>query len=137
MFASKITKVVTLPMDETVTVTIRKLSWLQRKEARKASVNASARDLAAMGGAETIAALSKTFETGEAKKDEAPADVDPLALYDQLTVLKAGIAAWSVSDKVTPDMVADLDEDVAEFLAREILALSLPVMSEADRKNAD
>jgi len=159
MFASRTTKDVALPSDPAVTVTIKKLSWLQREDARKQSQQASSRDLVSMGGAEFLRVI-KEMEQGGAPVSAAvgettdPTDrgvvadvsavvpADPidkaLATHDMLTVLVCGIKAWSDPAPVNKASIADLEPDDAEFLAREILRLSLPsATAEADRKNAE
>jgi hypothetical protein len=136
MFASRITNTVTLPSDPSVTVTIRKLSWLQRQAAQQESQAKSSRALIAMGGAAVLEELRKMDTGAEAPK--APAHADPLLTHDQLTVLVSGIKAWSVPEPVTREHIEDLEPADAEHLARAILELSLPsATQEADRKNAD
>lgn len=146
MFASRTTKEVALPSDPAVTVTLKKLSWLQREDARKQSQQASSRDLVSMGGAEFMRVIKEMEQGSAAPSPDAPADVaavvpvDPLdkalATHDMLTVLVCGIKAWTAPEPVSKALIADLEPDDAEFLAREILRLSLPsATAEADRKN--
>lgn len=136
MFASRTTETFPLPSDPAIAITVRKLSWLQRQDARRQSVQASARDLMGMGGAEMLKQF-KALETDEPKGAPVPAaPVDPLATHDMLTVLVCGIVAWGVPEPITKDTVSDLDPDDAECIARKILNLSLPkVATETDRKN--
>lgn len=142
MFASKHTNTVQLPSDPSVAVTIRRLSWLQRQDARKVSQQKSAKDIAAMGA--DVLAYFKAVEEEERKRKEAageaaaPAPVDPLATHDMLTVLVCGVKSWTADEPVNAQTVADLEEDDAEFLARQILGMTPGVaQTEADRKNAD
>ena len=131
MFASKTTRTVPLPSDPSITVTIGKLSWLQRQDARNVSQRASMKALAEMGGPSALKAF-------QAETPAAPADPDPFLLHDTLTVLVCGVKAWSAPEPVTKDTLADLDEVDAEGLARAILAMSLPSPTlEVDRKNAE
>lgn len=153
MFASRVTETVTLPSDPAVTVTIKKLSWLQRRDAMKQSQHASSRELIAMGGAAFMDVI-RAMETPKAVAPTAlpaptveaavasvvPSDPVDLAMatHDLLTVLVCGIKAWSVPEPVTLDAVKDLDEADADVLARAILRLSLPPAAlETDRKNDD
>lgn len=135
MFSSKITKPVPLPSDPSVTVTIRKLSWLQRQEARKVSQRESVKELADMGGP---AAMKAFMDTPADAVKAAPVAPDPFLLHDTMTVLVAGVKAWTCDEPVSRETLSDLGEDDAEGLARAILALSLPSPTlEADRKNAE
>ena len=133
MFASKTTRTVPLPSDPSITVTIGKLSWLQRQDARNVSQRASMKALAEMGGPSAL----KAFQA-DVPANAAPVAPDPFLLHDTLTVLVCGVKAWSVDVPVNKDTLADLGEDDAEGLARAILALSLPSPTlDADRKNAE
>lgn len=133
MFASKTTRTVPLPSDPSITVTIGKLSWMQRQDARNVSQRASMKALAEMGGPSALKAF-----TADVDAPAAPVAPDPFLLHDTLTVLVCGVKAWSVDVPVTKETLSDLSEEDAEGLARAILALSLPSPTlEADRKNAE
>lgn len=134
MFASRITKVVALPSDPSVSVTIRKLSFLQQRGAQQISQQESARNLIAMGGAAFMDEWAKFSKPDPAAAPVVEAPRDPLLTHDLLTVLVSGVAAWSVAASVNKETLADLGQDDAEFLAREILALSAP-RTEAERGN--
>lgn len=160
MFASRITKTVTLPSDPSVTATIRKLSWLQRQDARKVNQHESSRDLVKMGGAEFMrliremeqpqaaAALGESDAPTDRAVDATPVEPaavvpsDPvdlaMATHDLFTVLICGVKAWSVPEPVNKETLSDLEPEDAEFLAREILRLSIPAGEfEAERKNVE
>lgn len=133
MFASRITKVVALPSDPAVSVTIRKLSALQIRAAQTAMRIESARNLKDMGGAEFAAAM-KALRADEPAV-EAATTRDALDSHDLLTVLLSGVRSWTAPEPVTAETLADLDD--AEWLARQILDMSVPpARSEADEKNA-
>jgi len=138
MFASRITKDVPLPSDPSVTVTIRKLSWLQRQDAQRVSQAASSKALVEMGGA---AVLDEMRKMSALSGDDAPVSAgpaDPFLTHDTLTVLVCGVKAWTVDAEITKETLSDLGPEDAEGLAREILALSVPSPTrEADQKNAD
>lgn len=166
MFASRKIESVSLPSDPAVLVTIRKLSWTQRDAARLALKTRLAREMQDMGGAAALSAayevgaiVSAALEAAAARAQAAvsdrpppapppaeapaapPADVpdlhDPLALYDQATVLQFGVVAWPDPTPVTPEALNDLAAEDAEYLARRILALSVPPPRSAEQeKNA-
>lgn len=138
MFASKVTKIVPLPSDPSVAVTIRKLSWMQRQDAQRESQKRSRQDIRDVGGIEEFKKLLSAVQSDEAEQPAETTAPDPLATHDLLTVLVCGVKAWSVAEPVNKDTLSDLSADDAEFLAREVLALSLPSPTlEADRKNAE
>ncbi len=137
MFASKTTKDVPLPSDPSITVTIGKLSWLQRRDAAAESQRATRREIASMGGMDEFRKLFSSEKPAEPSTPAPVVEADPFLTHDTRTVLVCGIKAWSVAVPVTPEAIADLSEEDAEGLARAILALSLPSPTlEADRKNA-
>lgn len=137
MFASRITKDVSLPSDPSVLVTIRKLSWLQRKSARHKSQVESAQGLREMGGPAFMREISAIAEDGKVSVAEIQkkAEADPLNTHDLHTVLICGVQCWKDPTPVTAETLGDLDEADAEFLAREILALSMPARTEEQEKN--
>jgi hypothetical protein len=122
MLASKFTKTVTLPTDPTVTVTIKRLGFLQKQAAQKASQRKAMADLREIGGAEFVKELNELKATDPVAVETGIKD--PLVTHDTLTVLIGGVAAWSAPDAVTKETLEQLDELDAEFLAREILALA-------------
>lgn len=124
MFASRITKEIALPSDPSVCVTIRKLGWLQRKAAQQIAQLEAAKGLVEMGGA----AFVRAFEELRHDRGEVVAAqlADPLTTHDQLTVLVSGVKAWTKADPITKDTLSDLEDADAEFLAREILTLTIP-----------
>lgn len=147
MFASKITKVVVLPSAPDVSVTIRKLSALQLKAAVTADRIKDSKRMAAQFGDQLPAVMEAQIRLNhESEKAKAEAVArgeaqltaavsDPLDTHDLLTVLVSGVRAWTAPEAVNADTLSDLED--AEWLAREILALSLPsARSEADEKNA-
>ncbi len=62
-----------------------------------------------------------------------PVVPDPLNTYDQGMLLEAAIVAWSYDAKVTIDAIQSLDEQTAEYVARQVV---LKPESDEDRKNA-
>lgn len=61
--------------------------------------------------------------------------------YDRQLVLQAGIVRWTAKERdgsdtpVTPDNIADMDEQASVKLFREILDLSLPPLEDVTGKN--
>ncbi len=90
---------------------IRALSFVALAEARHARLA----QLAELGG--ILSALRDVATPTSA------AEADPLASYDRLSLLSAGIVAWSYGPTIA---AADLDDPTSEWAAREILAYSVP-----------
>jgi hypothetical protein len=142
MFASRITQDVEVSDGQSaVVVTIRKLSGNslgKAKDARTAdklsSIRTASKDLLAFWKDASVEAVAeKLAERQKAEQDATSKAEARYAEYDRLTVLQAGIVRWSSDVKVTPDTVADLDEETADKLHRAILDLSLPALDpEAD-----
>lgn len=151
MFASRVTKNVTIERPEgAVVVTIRKLSGKSLTLAGQQQGIAKARAAGAIGG-DALTAFMQMESLKEAAAAGKPApDADPelrararYAEYDREAVLQAGIVSWTPADPtapelptVNPDAIADLDEDVAALLHREVLDLSLPPIDKAEREAA-
>src|SRR5262245_6154413 len=125
IFASYVTTTGAIPWDPGQTVTIQRLSGNHLAAARQASITASMAFVKQMGGPAMQRELADV--TADAVKAElATRAADPLRQYDRATVLAHGVKAWTYPDPVTPDRLDDLTDDAADFLAREILALTLP-----------
>lgn len=122
MFASRVTKTVPLPSDPSATVTIKRLGFLQKQAAQKAAQRESMKGLREMGGAEFLKELNALKESDP--DAVAAVAADPLSTHDLLMVLIGGITAWSAPEPVSKAAIEDLDQADAEFLGREILALS-------------
>jgi hypothetical protein len=150
MFASKVKKVVALPSNPSVAVTIHKLSWLQREDAENKSQYAMAKQLAAMGGAEAfqqyqaVVASVTTSPSPSAEPTPAQQEATRLAhlaaVHDALTVLICGVESWTVTPPPSKETLEDLESVDAAFLTREILLLTFPPPSpemETERKNGE
>lgn len=75
----------------------------------------------------------KAYQTQMAK--------NPLLSYDAATLIEKGVTAWSFELPPTPESIEELDEDVRDYIADQILRLSKPSLyrtdeeQETDRKN--
>lgn len=149
-FASRNQKTIPNPFEPGVTFTIQKLSGgaCDRAQAEHIAKLASGRDPRGWEGVFRRALASATATDDDVRK----AAQDPLAGYDRMTVVKAGLKAWSYTEDVdgkaepkpiTPQAVDDdLDDETIEYLAIEIMRLTKPARfvtaeeAEAVRKNA-
>lgn len=144
VFASRITKDITLGEH---TVTIRKLATRHLIAAQRAQQMQSIADLKAFGGIEFVRSL-QTLTSEKKAEEKAKADeeqqANPLASYDRATLLAKGISAWTFTEEdgtvapIDDAHVDDLDDEIAEQLAREILQLAKPSLftdPEEARKN--
>lgn len=66
---------------------------------------------------------------------------NPLLSYDAATLIEKAVDGWSFELPPSAESIAELDEDVRDYIATEILRLSKPSLfrtleqQEADRKN--
>lgn len=136
IFASYVTRTVPIPWDEGQTVTIQKLTGRALAAARQVHVTASMEWIRTMGGAEFQRELAAAAAGGAdgaddvvraaVAQEQAKRRDDPLRQYDRSTVLEKGVKAWTYPEALTPAALADLTDEAADFLAREILTLTLP-----------
>lgn len=135
IFTSHVTETVALANAQSVV--IRKLAPKHLELARKANLHASMRDLRDMGGP----AFMKEIQSALSDPTMAKAVADPMNLYDRQILIEKGIVSWSFDEPVTPETVADVEEDVQERIARAVLRLAKPSLFqtkeevEAERKN--
>ncbi len=137
IFASETTRTLEVPGDAPHTVTIRKLTGADVERAQGEHLNATIAGRSPRGWAAQFQALiAKGIATDV---DAAKALGDPLAGYDRLMIVRAGLTAWTYDKPLTA--VADLDDEALEFVAIEIMRLTKPGLfltdeeREAARKN--
>lgn len=141
VFTSMVTERISVPGHPDEHVVIRKLAPKHLKEARQASQVESMEGLKAMGGP---AFLKEVAEMGgeKAVKDAAAkaVTVDPLMQYDRVELMRGGIVSWSFSKAVSHEAIDDLEDDLQDAFARDILKLAKPSLftepTEDDTKNA-
>lgn len=119
-------------------VTIKRLGWRRLAEAatelaksgmgyvRELGGPAVVKEFQALGGEEN---LRKAVEAAKTK--------DPLLAYDQRSLVLWGTVSFDGVEK-TPEAVDDLEQELAEAIARAVLRLARPALfeTEADEKNA-
>src|SRR4029077_1191315 len=93
----------------------RMLSWISLDVARQARIEAIAKQARVFSGLRELLP-PRTDGAGDAEADR-------LQSYDRLTLLKLGVATWPYDGDVD---VEQLDEQTAEWAARQILDLSVP-----------
>jgi hypothetical protein len=124
----------TLPMPDGGSVVIRKLTGAEYEEAQSAHLKAVTQGHHARG-------WSGTFRRQLAKGVATDADVqamvvDPLNGFDRATVVRCGVVSWTYGD-VTPERLADLDDDALELLATEVMRLSKPSLFYRNEEDAE
>lgn len=131
MFASRTTKDVVIAGDDgsPVTVTIQKLSKRALDKAREAQLINASRQAQALGAVLTDAIQKRQASVEQKAAD--PAEVR-FQLFDQIHVLEAGVVRWTIIDVEPKDGIADLDEETADILFREIVKLSVPTPEEQE-----
>ena len=127
MLTSKVKSRIDLPHEPGEWIEARMPSAIILDQARQMHT-ASAIKLTAGVDRETLALLTASAPTTNgATVQRAIRDE-----YDQITLLRACITAWSYPEPVTPDLIGDLDEQTVNV----VLAALLPREPEAERKNA-
>lgn len=114
-----ITKTLQHPTEPGVTVTIRMLSHYQVAMAEDRRFDAIAKKAVAVKDL----AITDAGRTPEERAQAAKEAEKPENRLDRTTVLECGITSWSYSEAL-PDAIADLDEDTAAWLFREIIDFS-------------
>jgi hypothetical protein len=135
---SKIVKTVEIP-GEDHTATIRKLSHVQLKMARKARQSEGVGFMREMGGELLKALRESNPDTDELKnkmKKIQDAQESDISNYDRDTLLLFGVVSWSYdvapigpadeNGKVRSIGLDDLDESTAKFLAEEVFNFCRP-----------
>lgn len=139
MFASECRKDVEVGDER---VAIRKLSARTLEKARQNRAAVQVKALRDMGGDVVKAMKSDSVEAIAQQLDALKKDPDAVRrqrydAYDQETVLTAGVVSWTHSKALSPDSLADLDEETAALLHEAILDLSLPPLDPAEKEKAD
>lgn len=125
MITKNVTTTREIPGELGQSMTFRQLGWRQLAEAEEMRSALVLRNLKNMGG-ELLRDLQSINREQVTEQAAAQAADDPLAKYDQATVLRAGIAAWSYPERLTPDAIDSLDVATARWAAAEIIGLGAP-----------
>lgn len=144
MFASLTQKDVPIPGEKPETVTIRRLTGAEYDGAQYEHMTG----IAAGRGRNWAAKFLQLAAAGKATEADAKRVLaDPLAGFDRLALVKAGVVTWSCTlpdgkpREVTAKAIEDLEDEPLELLATEILKLTKPALfqtpeeAEAAQKN--
>ncbi len=115
-----------IPDEPGAWVKVRPLAWVEIQEATSKAYRESMQAAAELGEIQ-----QKILDTSPEAKAAAQErfDSDPLARYDQLTVLLGGLVGWSYTDEdgqpleVSEENIKLLDPDTAYWAACEIVGL--------------
>jgi len=128
MFSSRTTKAIQTPTTPSYVVTIRQLSGRAKERAQQASLAKAAAMIQSFGGATIFAEIQKL---GGEESVRQSGDADPASGFDLQQVLVDGIVSWTADEPVEPETIADLEDETADLLFREILRLSrVPVTTD-------
>lgn len=128
-----------LPFDLPHTVTVRKLTGAEVERAQSVHQRSIA------SGRGWANKFRREIEKGIATDGQVlEAIADPLLGYDRMTMVQAGLVAWSYETKpgkpkpLTTDAKADLDDEALDFIALEVLRLTKPGLfqTEEEREQA-
>lgn len=125
MLTKNITTTLPIPGEPGQTMTLRQLGWRQLAEAEEMRSATVLRNLKNMGG-ELLRDLQNINREQVDAEAAAETTVDPLAKYDQATILKAGIANWSYPEKLNAENIDSLDTNTARWAALQIVELGAP-----------
>jgi hypothetical protein len=114
-----ITKRTEVPHEAGQWIELRVLSWLRLEDARRKKMNALAGYMRELG--EGAAHLGR--KNGAPPVEDGAED--RLVGYDIGSLLRGGIVGWSYG-AFNVAQIEDLDEQTAEWAARELLAMSQP-----------
>lgn len=120
MLVSRNAREVPIPHEAGEWLKLRPLSWKQLDDARKARQREAVKSSVEMTremGPELMAQIRSA-------RTDAPAETapgDPLDAYDRATLLRLGIVGWSYEEPVSAEAIDDLDEETAEWAARELI----------------
>lgn len=109
------TRRVEIPHEPGEWLELRALTWRQLKAAKAARQTEVLQSVRTLGGD-----LLRDLQ----QMSQGAASGDPLAEYDQATVLVAGIAAWSYAEAVSPAAIDQLDPATADWALRELVGLT-------------
>lgn len=152
IFASLTTKTLTVPGDPPHTITIQKLSGRACELAQAEHIRGTIAGFTGRGWANSF---GRKLLAGTATEEEAQKVIDdPLSGYDRFAVVRQGIQSWSftqvvgegekaktVAKPITDATVSDIDDDMLERLALDIMRLTKPHLfttaaaEETERKN--
>lgn len=161
IFASQTKATLAIPFDAPNTISIRKLTGREVEQAQEAhALGMSTGGRSRLWGAKLRGILEGAVTDKVTVQD---AIADPLLGFDRFVVIRCGLLSWTYPESVKPvpareavaakdghpaiaavearDAIADLDDESAEFIAREILRLTKPalfqtqVQSEESAKN--
>lgn len=113
---------VNIPHEPGEWMQFRRLSWRTLQEASDRRTDDVITRFADIGG-DMLSSLGAQ-RTVDNVQDDANS-------HDWVTVLRAGIVAWSYTDNVTAASIDDLDSETAEWAVREILAYSKGLSGDA------
>lgn len=133
IFASRTTQTIELPFDPPHTVTIRKLAGRHLEAAHREYLFQTIENVKRMGGPafqRELTAVVQAVDPEDRPTEGGPTAPNPLAGVDVLELLVRGVVAWSYSEPISREMLEDLDDDAAEFIARAILRLTKPSLFE-------
>jgi hypothetical protein len=131
IFASRVQKTVEIPHDPPHTALIQKLPRRHFLTAGKKQQATLISDIRAQFGTNWQQEIDG-FKSRKHQPDVENAAKDPLLQFDVDTLLTYGVKAWTYDQEPNEEALADLDQETAEYLAREVLRLSAPKLFEAE-----
>ena len=109
-----VTKHCPIPHEEGAWMELRLLGFQELQESKDVRSRKSLENVRLLGG--------DIYKAIQEAAPSARSEIDPLTEHDVMTLLVKGIVAWSYEDgKPTPEAIATLDDQTAQWAARVIL----------------
>ena len=121
IFAKENQHTIPLPFDPPHTITITKCTGDEITQAQAEHIRSLVAGRSARGWAEQF-----QRQIGKGIIEVKELIFDPMNGYERKALIKAGLVGWSYDRDITDEVIASLDDDAQEFIAREILQLSKP-----------
>lgn len=125
-FASQVEKMIPIPFDLPNEVTIKKLPGRHLEKAKNAFLASLVAGVQERGGAQVQKEMQDLWNDPKAAEQVEQIKADPLNGYDKYVLIEHGLVTWTYRQQVSAESIGDLDEDMVDWLAREILKLTKP-----------
>lgn len=131
IFTQRVTEELVVPETDPVqTITIRKLAGRHLEKASQEAQRKALASVKAVGGPALLKEyLAIADRTTDDDKNKA---TDPMSGYDPYSLIADGVVAWTFEESRTEDVIADLDVEIVDWLARAVLKLARPRLFQSE-----
>lgn len=140
IFTNRVTRDLAVPDTEPVqTVVIRKLAGRHLEAAAVEAQRKSMANVKVIGGPALVKEFMAIRDPKPAPAEgEAPKPVDPMNDYDATVLVQKAVLSWTFDEPLSAAAIEEMDDEVLDWLAREVLRLAKPklFMTDAEREAA-